>query len=424
VNVEQARAILAQGKKDGTYESPVPEDDGKAISEAAALVEMAQTAWDQHVRGPEVEALLRLADEDFNGNGSEPKEEPKAEEPTPEPDPEPDPEPEPAPDPTPEPESSGDEEDLRNVEPWEDYDKDKVSEIKQGIDAAIKDYSEQDLAALLGNIWLYESAHKNRETILKYLEKIAARMANGENPAGDDLPPEPAPEPAEDVEPAPEPEPEDEAVPEEGTDDTQQAENAPEVESTDPETEGTDDTAEEIKEKPREQEDADLSSDYENLVQHVNDELKRDRIHIPSAPEVELPELPWDWTKMSDGDLQKFHGAYSAAAYYKAYQFAKDERMATHCKQAADELHNALLVSIQKYDENGKDKRVALLEAEIESDENVKSWRRQQRKHEIYAQSHRNERDSISKLVEALSRHATLRHDEWERAGGKAGRGR
>ena len=76
VNVETARAILAQGKKDGTYEAPIPEDNAKAIEEANDLVEMAQTAWDQHVRGPEVEILLRMA-----ADGAEPQETPKEEPP-------------------------------------------------------------------------------------------------------------------------------------------------------------------------------------------------------------------------------------------------------------------------------------------------------------------------------------------------------
>ena len=332
---------------------------------------------------------------------------------------------------------------MANTEPWEDYDKDKVSEIKEGINAAIRDYPEEELAALLGNIWMYEENHKNRETILKYLEKIAAAMANGEDPLADqpkpkDPEPEPAPEPTGEEEPAPPPHavpppehadeiedmPEDEVTSDDESDVTQPD---PDIEQNGVEAkteedgqtldEQTEKAAERLKEEPD-------SSDYGQLVEHVNDELKRERVHIPAEPEQELPELPWDWTKMSDGDLQKFHGIYSAAAYYKAFQLSKDERLAARCKQAADELHNALLISMEKHDEHGKDKRVAVMEAEIESDENVKSWRRQQRKHEIYAQAHRNERDSISKLVEALSRHATLRHDEWERAGGKAGRGR
>src|SRR6185436_8911401 len=54
LDATQARAILTQAKADQTYEAPIPEDDAKAVEEATSLVEMAQTAWNQYVRGPEV----------------------------------------------------------------------------------------------------------------------------------------------------------------------------------------------------------------------------------------------------------------------------------------------------------------------------------------------------------------------------------
>jgi hypothetical protein len=40
----------------------------------------------------------------------------------------------------------------------------------------------------------------------------------------------------------------------------------------------------------------------------------------------------------------------------------------------------------------------------------------------MFAASHKNERDSYGKIAEALSRHMTVRHEEWERSqGGKRG---
>ena len=79
------------------------------------------------------------------------------------------------------------------------------------------------------------------------------------------------------------------------------------------------------------------------------------------------------------------------------------------------------LVAAAKYDEKGKEVRVTFLEAEIEDDENVKLWRRRQRKHEAFASALRSERDSYSKLLEGFSRHESMRQDEWQRAGGKPG---
>jgi hypothetical protein len=90
---------------------------------------------------------------------------------------------------------------------------------------------------------------------------------------------------------------------------------------------------------------------------------------------------------------------------------------------AADDIHNAILVKLPRYDERDKEKRVALIEAEVESDENIKRWRRRQRKHETFAAAHRNERDSIGRLVDALSRHESMRHQEWERSGKLGQRG-
>jgi hypothetical protein len=70
MKVEVARQIIAQAKSDETYEAPMPDDDAKAVSEAEALIEMARVAWNQNVHGPEVEALLRIADDNFGGNGN------------------------------------------------------------------------------------------------------------------------------------------------------------------------------------------------------------------------------------------------------------------------------------------------------------------------------------------------------------------
>jgi len=116
--------------------------------------------------------------------------------------------------------------------------------------------------------------------------------------------------------------------------------------------------------------------------------------------------------------------AYAQLAYYKAFIVQYEDRMATHCKQAADEIHRDLLNASDKYDENGKEKRVSILEAEIEADDAIVSWRRQQRRHEIFSAQAKQERDAYQKLVEQMSRIHTMRQDEWEQSGQKIGRGR
>ena len=427
VDVETARALLAQGKKDGTFEAPIPEDDTKAISEANDLVEMAQTAWDQHVRGPEVEVLLRMA-----VNGSEPQETPK-EEPKQEKAPPPAPEPEEpkAEEPAPEPEQPQEPQggDLSSIEPWESYDGEKVSDIIAGINAGKSEYSPNDFVDLMANVWAYEAAHKARQTILNHLQAIADRMQSGEpepeeQQQDEKTPPEdlvdesqgdpqgPEGEPSQGTpESAPEPSGDgssEHAESQEGTDGEQRPVEEPKAEEK---------PKRELKKKeetpPKDEQPRDL--DYEQIVRKVEEDMERERVHKPKAPEEDIPDLPWDWTKMTDKELQSFHGIYSAVAYYKGYQLSREERMALHCKAAADELHNALLVALDKYDDHGKEKKVALIEAEVESDENIIKWRRRQRKHEQFAASHRNERDSVGKLVDALSRTESMRHQEWER---------
>ena len=441
VNAEAARAILAQGLKDKTHESPIPEDDAKAVADANELIEMAQTAWDQMLRGPEVEVILKMA-ADAQQNGDVPKEEPKGTPPEEQPPEEPkaeEPAPEPGEQPKPEePESSGDGEDLSQIEPWENYDKEKVSDIKAGINAAVREYTDDDLLSLMANVWAYEAAHKKRDTVLKHLETVAERLRDG-----GEMPPDP-PDTSNDA-----PMNEEDDATSEGSGESQKTEEPPlkpeeeppkedepeepkakleEVPLEKPGDDGPPPEEEPKEEKPKrqgkreEKQDDSGDDEYDKLAKQVEEDLARDRLHKPEHPDEEIPDLPWDWTKMSDKDLQRFHGIYSSVAYYKSYLLSRDERMALHCKAAADEMHNALLVALEKYDEHGKEKKVALVEAEVESDENIVKWRRRQRKHEVFAASHRNEMNSMSKLVEALSRHESMRQQEWERSGGKMGR--
>jgi hypothetical protein len=414
LNAAQARAILTQAKKDASYEAPIPEDDAKAISEANDLVEMAQTAWDQYVRGPEVEAILRLAAADFSdGNGASA---PTAEETPSEPEEPPKPEPTPesvAPEPAAAPESGEDTSpDLSKVEPWDGYENEKVGDINAAINAAPNEMTPDELRELMANIWAWEMAHKRRVRIIGTLNALAERLdkeAEGATPEAQDKevvketppdeldgqpPAEPGPQPEAPAPPAEEPVEEKPEVPE--------PEKA--VETEQPSRAETDD------------------EDYSNLVRTVQDEIRRERLHTPEPPQEEVPDLPWDWTKITGDQLQRFYGIYSALAYYKGYTLAFEERMASHCRAAADELHRDLLNASDKYDDHGKEKKVSHLEAEIEADSNVMRWRKRQRKHEIFATQARQERDSYNKLVESLSRLETMRHNEWERSGGKVGR--
>jgi len=413
LDATQARAILTQAKADQTYEAPIPEDDAKAVEEATSLVEMAQTAWNQYVRGPEVESILKIAEATLNGNGAAPAE-PEATAPPAEPEPEPDPEGAAQATPPTETvaETGADEPvDLAQVEPWDGYEAEKAADIQKGIEAAVTEYDEAELRDLLANVWAYEHAHKRRVGIIGTLTKAAEKLEAGETGKGATDTTAPA-EPAEPETPAtPDPEPETKPEPEEPV--TPEPETAVETE-TPAEPQPT--VKETIEQEP---------SDYAKLRETVDAELRRDRLVMPTPPpQDDIPELPWDITKVGNGELQQLHWAYAQLAYYKAFIVQYEDRMATHCKQAADEIHRDLLNASDKYDENGKEKRVSILEAEIEADDAIVSWRRQQRRHEIFSAQAKQERDAYQKLVEQMSRIHTMRQDEWEQSGQKIGRGR
>lgn len=432
MNAELARAILAQGKKDGTHEQPIPEDDAKAIADAEELVGMAQTAWDQHVRGPEVEILLKMAAEAENGGPPPSGEEPDSPEPESAQDEEPS-EPPSEPEAEPSEPSAPADPDLLDVEPWENFAHESVATVISGIDAALNEYSADDFRDLMGHVWAYEQEHKNRATVLDHLERVARKLNRRAEEASQASQPsqEQAPETPEthdqtqpESEPTPPPEPASEAETPAEDEDTGMVDDlgpVPEAPTDEElaETEAESDNVVDLpprKPQPSEQE-QDQENDYIELVKLIESQLAEERVHKPEPPTEKVPDLPWDWTKMSDADLQRFHGMFSVIAYYKNYVLAREERIALACKMAADELHNELMIRLPRYDERDKEKRVALIEAEVESDENIRKWRRRQRKHETFASAHRHERDSIARIVEALSRHETMRHDEWERSG-------
>lgn len=366
MDIEQARAIIAQAKEDESYEGPMPEDDDKALEEAAALVEMAQTAWSQNVRGPEVEALLRLAEVTENGNGSEHKE-------TPEKAPE-----------APQSETDGlPDIDLVKNEPWDAYDEDTVPVILEALDAGME--ADDDPDGLLAHVWAYETAHENRPEVIARLEEIAAeRSEQREEPVT-------APEVIEQLS---------EAI-------AQTPGKSAEMISQETWA---------AAEESRQQENREGEIDYSDLVEQVEETLKKDRLHVPEPPTDDPPKLPYDYSKVSDDQLHSLHSVFTSFAYRANYLLQRDERIAALAKMKADEIARELLVAIAKYDEKGHEKKVSLLEAEVESSPKIKDLRKIQRKHEIFATAHRQERDSYAKLVESMSRLETMRQNQWDRS--------
>jgi hypothetical protein len=411
VNAVKARTIIVQARTDEVYEGPIPEDDAKAISEAESLVEMAERAWEQHVRGKEVEAILRLAASDIEeSDDSEPEAVPETTDDVPQADPEPEPEPENSSE-TPE----FDMEALAQVEPWEDYNTERVPTILEALDMGLE--ADDNPKQLLAHVWAFEAAHKNRSRIInkltEYAEDLQAKEKGGEE--GPPIPEaEPTPEPEPSVEKEPEPEVDTEKLKE-----TVEASKEVFHPGTG-ETEQVEEVAEKFVEedKKRVEESESEGDGYDELLADVEERIRAERLHVPQQLPEERPELPFDMTTLSDRELQALYSAFTAYSYRSAYLLTVEEAKARRCREAADEIARYLLVNAKKYDEHDKAKTMTILEAEVESDENVKKWRARQRKHDSFAHFFRQERDSYNRCVDSLSRLETMRHNEFERSGG------
>lgn len=419
MEAETARAIVKRAQKDEIYDGPLPEDDASAIKEAEQLVEMAEQAWASHVRGPEVEAILKMAAGDQNGGEPEdegetsdddtedhaPPESDKSEDSD-----------DSDSDVTPSPFRDLDEA-LNKTEPWEGYGDMTVSDVTEGINIFMGDMEEdaEGFQEILQNVWAFEMAHKERKRILNHVVE-AWKKSGGEiedepeaeeETSGDD---EGSVEG--EAESGPEAETEDDSSNDSDADDDSESETSAESDEG-----GADDDAPEEKDEIQKG-GSDGSSGEAKLIEKIEAELAKERADgIPTPPESELPDLPWNWSEISDRDLQNFHMQYASWAFYKSYQRTKHERVAMHAKQAAEELTHAKRLNISNYDEKNKEKKVGLIEAEIAQDPTIKKWRRMQSKHERMSLSARQELDSLHKMVESLSRLETMRHNSWERAG-------
>ena len=381
ISPDKARAIIAQAVIAEIYEGPIPEEDDKAIEEAQKLYQLAIDAWDQLVRGPEVESILRIASDDFDG-GDLPEAVEESE--------------------------AVVEAEPDTDEPWADYSSTSVADVLKAISDSYKD-EDEDTKVVLDSIFEYETANKNRSTILNQVAKTKERLArkNGNEETTTESSAIQEPQEAQQ-------EAEEQAIGEEREESDAGAITEPEAIEPSEEDRPTEVEAAPVVEDNRPPVD---SSVYHSIIQKVEDELAKDRRHVPDPPEDDVPQLPWDWTKASDSEIQRLYSYYSLLAYHKSFVLLREDRVALECKRAADELANELLKAIDKYDDKGKHKTLTLLEKEVEADPHVLNWRRLQYKHDAFTASARRERDSLYKLVESLSRFETMRQQEWQRSG-------
>lgn len=420
MEVKTAREILKRAKKDDIIAYEVPDAESEVLEKAQEVVELAEQAWATHVRGPEVEAILKLAAADANGGAPEDSEEGSDDSGS-------EPEAESIPEGTPSAFADLDDK-LAKSEPWEGYNDLPVKEVTDGINWFAENEADTILD-ILQNVWAYESAHKERARILTFTKEAYVRFG-GELGETEEIP---------EAEQASE-EGEDTGVDSDGDDsgsDESQGEEEIEVDGSSDagsESDADDDSEPKASAKSGEGKSRQAKPDAENksggsdggkggpsaeakLVGLVEKELAKERLDdIPNPPKDKAPELPWNWADITDTQLHDFHMQYASLAYYKSYQRARDERIALHCKEAADQLRSQLLLNADKYDEKGKEIKITVLDAQVATDPNVKRWRKMQGKYERFAIQAKHELESLHKIVEALSRLESMRHQSWERS--------
>lgn len=371
MNVTQAQEILKFSKSHEGYEADIPEADAAVIADAELLVERAAVAWNRNrARGPEVEGVLRLANERFDGSGDfEAPEAPEAAEPAETPAEAPQ-----APPAAPDaPEETSDEEWRTNQEPWGGYDNDTVAVITAALDATaegnggvnengkIIKLDDAEIGEILGHVWAYETANKKRDRVLDHLGTLAARMGQPDTQEQNGQPAEQSPPP-----------PSDSPPPEKGI-------------------------------------------DYSDLIAEVEARIAAERIHVPAPPEGSPVVMPYAIANVSDTELRELHHAFGAYAYYAEYRVQRHEAIAQRARQQADDIVRELLLVVAQYDDRNHERRMTFITAEVESSPHVVALRAIQRRHEVFAEAARRERDSYHKNVEFLSRQESMRHNEFLR---------
>jgi hypothetical protein len=445
MNAAAARRIITRAIELEMAEGEVPSDDAKAIAKAIEIGEQAQEANDAGMQAQEIDEILSMVYSASNGNGSEP---------TPEPEPEEEPvaaEPEPetkaperqssTPRNLPRDEVPEDKLNYVDVEPWEAYSDDNAGAVVETLNFYEKapDVTHEEYRDILEHVWWFEHYRQDRRTRQSVIAHIETAVKHYDKEHGS-AKEEPA------GAPSPEGRPEDAAAPEAdaggagaeaeepsaGEEDGDRVgvgladadEDAPgdpdgPSEVPWPDAEG-DSTSNAVVHEVREDlVSKDGAEDYADAIDAVLERLRAERLHVPAAIEVEPPELPFDLTQIADVELQRLHSAFTSYEYRSNFLLLVEEGIEQLCRQAADEIVEAIIA------ENDDHKMaVTVLEARAEQDDNVKLWRHRQRKHAHYAQAMRKERNGYEKLLERLSRLEAMRQGEFERAGGKAGKGR
>jgi hypothetical protein len=161
---------------------------------------------------------------------------------------------------------------------------------------------------------------------------------------------------------------------------------------------------------------SDDDEEYAAIIKEAVESTRREMLYVPPRPEEDPPELPADWSTIAPQQLQRLHGAFATFALRAGYLEKLEEAKAMICKEAADELFDVLFGEMDVTEKTS----VTHTKAKVESDPNVRRWRKRAAKHTAFALSHKMDREGFTRITEALSRLHTMKQDEWVQAGGKS----
>lgn len=381
----KAKAIVDAAIEDEMTEFQLVDDPEKVIEEAGRLVEMAIEAWEDDVKGPEVERVLKLDAEDEDEFDDDEafealKEYAKSD------DDSDDSDDDGADDSSSDDDDAGEESgevDFTTTPPFEDYGKLKISEIMEKVNESIEEFDDDVDAAneLLAHVWEYEKAHKERERLVSKLEALAEERGLLEDGDGDDS----------------------------GSDDGE-----PES-SSEPEPEPDEDEKPKPRRRSKAKEEPTGDDEYDDLMAQVQKKLD----DIGLAPPQKLPEekvtMPFDVRNKSDAEIQSLHSAQLAYLARANYTEAYEWRMAQVCKYKMDDLEEKLILSTDKLDPStDKAKTVTQLQAEVHQDDEYRKWKKRYRKHHLVAEDQKRQAKIYGDNVEGLSRQVTMRKVERE----------
>ena len=189
---------------------------------------------------------------------------------------------------------------------------------------------------------------------------------------------------------------------------------------------GGDDLSSSVKDEPSEPREVEPSS-QEQVVQKAETrpvEKAQDQpygnLPVPDDPEGDPTPMPRDLSSTDDRELRRLSGeqnAFLARVTWLLSLAQQDLRNATHLRES--EYRKKVLEFKHRADEAGEKMTMSQSEKEAGASSEVMEWDSRIVDHANVVDSYKALREIYKGNLERLSREASMRQDEWLRAGGK-----